>query len=148
MSVGTANGQGSKQIVASDFRESVRGKLTDVTIDGVVRALHAATVTYPVTITFEDLVLYATIRVTVQGGRRFDGNFGVIDPNTPVGGLPGTLYTDNLDRLYSSTRSFQILTTPVYLAVLFFDGSHDLLAHVMSAGAAPIGVGAGAGEWQ
>ena len=147
MSVSTANGQASKQAIASAFRESVRGKLPDETIDVVVRALNAATIAYPVTITFEEMILYTTIRVTIQGGKRFDGNFGAIDPGTGVGGFQGTLYTDNLDRLYDSTRSFQILATPLYLALLFFDSGNGLLAHVESAGGISIGVGAGSGEW-
>jgi hypothetical protein len=148
VSVSATDGKGDKQTIASDFSDTVKGKLADATIEAVVQALETAAICYPVLITFTKVPFYATIGVAVQGGKRFEGTFG---PPNGIGmgvTVAGVLYTENMELLYSDTRSFEILSTAAYMGVLFFSGNFALLGHVQAASLFPASlIVSGSGRW-
>jgi hypothetical protein len=68
------------------------------------------------------MIFYLKFQVNITGGESFNGNAGGL--STPGGGaLFGDVYTDNLPNLYANTVSFEFQGTPVYLSILFFDGT-------------------------
>ena len=133
--------------VAHDFRSSVHGKLEQSKVDAAVAALAAATTTYPANGSVASLIFYLRFKVDVKGGKSFTGNAGGI--TTPGGGaLFGDVYTDDINKLYSNTVSFEFQGTPLYLSILFFDESSNLLGHFQSGAVSTVlGIGGGSGTW-
>lgn len=79
----------------------------------------------------------------------FNGNAGGIA--IPGGGVYfGDIYLNNtVDNLFANTVSFAFTATPVYLAVMFFDSSSNLLGHFQSGGVSVVsGTGGGSGSWE
>lgn len=144
-----ATSEVSKEIIAHDFRVAVHGKLDQAKIDAAVQSLTATTTSYPASGSVLSLVFYLNfmVNITSEGGKTFDGNAGGV--SSPGGGaLFGDVYTDDLNRLYNSTVSFEFQGTPVYLSILFFDGDSNLLGHFQSGAVSTVaGVGGGRGSW-
>lgn len=137
----------SKEIIAHDFNVAMHGKMEPDKLDAAIGALSATTARYPATGSVASLIFYLQFQCTIKGGKTFDGKAGGV--STPGGGaLIGDVYTDNLDRLYRDTVSFEFQATPVYTSLLFFDRNSNLLGH-FQAGAVSIvaGVGGGSGSW-
>jgi hypothetical protein len=139
----------SKEIVAHDFEISVHGKLDQAVIDATVKSLLTETSRYPANGSIASLIFYVKVQVNItsQGGKSFNGNAGGV--GSPGGGaLFGDVYTDDLNRLYRDTKSFEVNSTPVYLSVLFFDGNSNLLGHFQSGAVSTVaGVFGGTGSW-
>jgi hypothetical protein len=133
--------------IVNDFSESMRGKLPDRAVEAAVASLKAAETSYPANGSVASMIFYLRFGVTVTGGKNFQGDAGGL--STPGGGaLFGDVYTDNLARLYSDTRSFQFTATPVYTSLLFFDGSSNLLGHFQAGAVSTVtGTGGGTGSW-
>lgn len=137
----------SHETIANDFMKAAQGKLEQDKIDSVVTQLKAATTGYAANGSVASMIFYLKWQVTVSGGKTFDGNAGGL--SSPGGGaLIGTVYTDDINRLYQNTVSFQFTATPVYVSLLFFDGNSNLLG-TFQAGAVSIvsGIGGGSGHW-
>jgi hypothetical protein len=137
----------SADAIAKDFRDDMQGKLDDDKIEAAAAKLAATTTAYPANGSVASFIFYLRFRVDVSGGKSFQGDAGGI--TTPGGGaLFGDVYTDDINRLYSDTHSFQFTATPVYTALLFFDSHSNLLGH-FQAGAVSIvaGTGGGTGGW-
>ncbi|HEY0737665.1 MAG TPA: VapA/VapB family virulence-associated protein [Herpetosiphonaceae bacterium] len=134
-------------IVAHDFLVAMHGKLEQEKIDAAVTALKATTAKYPATGSVASLIFYLKFQVNITGGKTFDGNAG--GASSPGGGaLFGDVYTDDINRLYRDTVSFEFNATPVYLSILFFDGNSNLLGHFQSGALSTVlGIGGGKGEW-
>lgn len=134
-------------IVAHDFLVAMHGKLEQEKIDAAVTSLKATTAKYAATGSVASLIFYLKFQVSIKGGKTFDGNAG--GASSPGGGaLFGDVYTDDLDRLYRDTVSFEFNATPVYLSILFFDGNSNLLGHFQSGAISTVlGIGGGKGEW-
>lgn len=134
-------------IVAHDFLVAMHGKLEQEKIDAATAALKATTTKYAATGSVASLIFYLKFQVSIKGGKTFDGNAG--GASSPGGGaLFGDVYTDDLDRLYRDTVSFEFNATPVYLSILFFDGNSNLLGHFQSGAISTVlGIGGGKGEW-
>ncbi|HEY0603384.1 MAG TPA: VapA/VapB family virulence-associated protein [Herpetosiphonaceae bacterium] len=134
-------------IVAHDFLVAMHGKLEQEKIDAAVTALKATTAKYAATGSVASLIFYLKFQVSIKGGKTFNGNAG--GASSPGGGaLFGDVYTDDLDRLYRDTVSFEFNATPVYLSILFFDGNSNLLGHFQSGAVSTVlGIGGGKGEW-
>lgn len=143
--------EASKHLVAHDFVKAAQGKMEEEHIRSIVNSLSTTQTSYPANGSVASLIFYLRFSVTVnvQGNSKtFTGNAGGI--SSPGGGaLMGDVYTDDLDRLYRETVSFEFQATPVYTSLLFFDGNGNLLGH-FQAGAVSIvtGVGGGSGSWE
>jgi hypothetical protein len=139
----------SKEIVAHDFTVATHGKLDEDKIDAAVKSLSTTTTSYPCTGSVASLIFYLKFQITITpaGGKVFNGNAGGV--SSPGGGaLFGDVYTDDLNRLYSNTVSFEFQGTPVYLSILFFDGNSNLLGHAQCGAVSTVlGVGGGTGSW-
>lgn len=137
-----------KQTVADDFAEAVKGVLDQDKIDAAVASItSAATTGYAANGSVASLIFYLRFQCSVSGGKTFDGNAGGLA--SPGGGaLIGTVYTDDINALYSNTVSFQFTCTPVYTSLIFFDSNSNVLG-TFQAGAVSIvsGVGGGSGSW-
>jgi hypothetical protein len=133
--------------IAKDFRESVQGKLEDHKIDAVASALEAATTSYPANGAVASFIFYIRFSCDVSGGKRFTGDAGGLS-TAGAGALFGDVYTDDINRLYSTTASFQFTATPVYTALLFFDAHSNLLGHFQAGAVSFVaGTGGGSGRW-
>ena len=137
----------TSRAIAADFRDAMKGKLADEHIDAAVNTLLATTSRYPATGSVASLIFYLKFQVNITGGKSFNGNAG--GASTPGGGaLFGDVYTDDLNRLYSDTVSFEFQGTPVYLSILFFDRNSKLLGHFQAGAVSTVtGIGGGSGKW-
>jgi len=135
------------RMVANDFATHMDGKMEPHKIEATKQALQATTSSYAANGSVASLIFYLQFQVNVDGGMTFDGKAGGV--STPGGGaMFGTVYTDDINRLYNDTASFEFQATPVYTSLLFFDSSSNLRGH-FQAGAVSIvsGVGGGSGSW-
>ncbi|WP_108445134.1 VapA/VapB family virulence-associated protein [Halomonas denitrificans] len=137
----------SREVIAHDFIAGMHGKLDQNKIAEASKALMATQAAHSANGSVASLIFYLQFQVNINGGKTFDGKAGGI--STPGGGaLFGNVYTDDLDRLYRDTTSFEYQGTPVYLSVLFFDKHSTLLGHFQSGAVSTvIGVGGGSGHW-
>ncbi|GII99775.1 virulence-associated protein [Sediminihabitans luteus] len=136
-----------RAVVADDFAASVAEILPQDKIDAAAEQIRTATASYPATGSVASLVFWIRVSIDVTGGKSFVGNAGGIAV-PGGGGFWGDVYTDDLDRLYRDTVSFQFNTTPVYFNVNFFDSSSTFLGS-LQAGAfgTSTGTGGGSGSW-
>ncbi|BCN46627.1 virulence-associated protein VapO [Prescottella equi] len=105
--------------------------------------------TYSVHGLVTSLAVYQHFSVTVEdGGKTFTGDSGGISiPGVAV--LKGTLFTDDLQRLYNDTVSFEYNAVGPYMNINFFDSHGTLLGHVQSGSIGTLtGIGGGTGGWQ
>lgn len=95
-----------KQLIAHDFRVAMHDKLEPEHIEGVAEALVSSTKSYPATGSVASLIFYLKFQVNITDGKSFNGDAG--GASSPGGGaLFGDVYTDDLDRLYRDTVSFE-----------------------------------------
>lgn len=92
-------------------------------------------------------LVYQLLTLTVDGGEQFQGYAGGV--SFPGGAAVwGTLFTDDIQRLYDQTASFQFNAVGPYLNVNFFDRHGTLLGHAQLGGVSSvIGIGGGSGTW-
>src|SRR5262245_20237700 len=111
----------------------MKGKMEAAQVDDVARTLMATTKSYPATGEAGSFVFYMRFNVSIktQKGKTFTGNAGGL-ASLGVGEFFGDVYTDDLDRLYRETRSFEFQGMPVYMSLLFFDKRSKLLGHFQS----------------
>jgi hypothetical protein len=144
----TAPSGADTKTVARDFKKAMEGKLDNASINSVTESLLApSTPSYPATGSVASFIFYLQFVIEIKNGKRFDGKAGGL--STPGGGaLYGDVYTDDLERLYRDTVSFEFQGTPVYLSILFFDGNSNLLGHFQGGALSTVtGVGGGSGRW-
>lgn len=137
----------NRELIAHDFQSAAHGAMSEQQIEQVAHGLTTSSGRYPAKGNIVSLVFYQEIHVYVDGGKNFDGKAGGLS-SPGSGALFGDLYTDDINRLYRDTVSFEYQSTPVYFSVLFFDGNSNLLGH-FQAGAVSIvtGIGGGSGSW-
>lgn len=93
------------------------------------------------------MIFYLKFQVNIDNGKSFNGNAGGVS-SLGGGALIGDVYTDDIDRLYRDTVSFEFNCTPVYTSLLFFDQHSRLLGHFQSGSISTVaGVGGGSDEW-
>ena len=139
----------SPAIIAHDFVEAHHHMLEAEHLDAIVEKLTSVTQKYPATGTSLGVIFYAryTVNVKGSGGKSFEGNGGGI-AGIGGGALIGDVYTDDLDRLYRDTVSFEYNSAFAYTSVLFFDKNSQLLGHFQSGSVSTLaGVGGGQGKW-
>jgi len=135
------------ELIAQEFASHAAGKLEQPQISAVTTALKQQTSSYSANGSVASFIFYLQFDVTVKGGKTFKGQAGGV--SSPGGGaLFGDVYTDNLQKLYSDTHSFEFQSTPVYLSILFFDKNHKLLGHFQCGAVSTVaGIGGGKGSW-
>lgn len=137
------------QTVKEDFNEAMEGILEPEQLEAIGHQLDAATTSYPANGNVASFIFYLQfqVNITSSGGKSFNGKAGGL--TTPGGGaLFGDVYTDDLNRLYESTVSFQFTATPVYLSLIFFDSHSNALGTFQAGGISTVtGVGGGSGKW-
>jgi hypothetical protein len=134
---------------AKDLAELLKGKLDDDKLAAAAANVSAATTAYPAAAWFVSFVFYLHCECQVTGETpRFRGNAGGIwSPTVGAGGYFGNLYTDDKDKLYKQTASFEVHSAIVYCGMTFWDSNSTLLGHFESGGIGAIGVGGGTGKW-
>jgi len=137
----------SREIIAHDFHVSMHGKLADKQIEAVKKTLLSTTNAYHATGSVVSMIFYLQFQVNIDNGKSFNGKAGGI--SSPGGGaLIGDVYTDDLERLYRDTVSFEFNCTPVYTSLIFFDSHSNCLGSYQSGSISTVaGVGGGSGKW-
>src|SRR5215470_2892118 len=136
-----------QDVVAHDFVKSIQGKLDPDKISAIIQQVLTANTRYP-TSNGSVICAFFYMRFTVDcQGKAFIGNAGGIG-TVGGGALLGDIYTDDINRLFSSTTAFQFNMTPVYTSLIFFDGHSNALG-TFQAGAVSTcaGTGGGSGSW-
>lgn len=137
--------------IAQDFYDNFKEKLGAEELGQAVEAIKCTANKYH---TIGSLICAAVyFRITVGPSdavkKQFTGNGGGAGwPGTAA--LIGDLYTDDLEKLYRDTCSFELNIAATYTSVLFFDNKSRLLGHYQ-AGAVTTsfgGLGGGKGKWQ
>ncbi|WP_414570407.1 VapA/VapB family virulence-associated protein [Nostoc sp. CCY 9925] len=137
----------NKEIIAHDFLVSVHDKLDQDKIDAAVKSILGTTSSYGANGNVASLIFYLQFQVNINNGKSFNGKAGGLS-SAGGGALFGDVYTDDLNRLYANTVSFQFNATPVYLNINFFDSNSNLLGNFQSGGISTVlGIGGGSGSW-
>lgn len=134
--------------VAADFREAFDGKLPQAVLDTALahlasRPLIAASNTDAV-LTIGGLV-GTQVECAVTGGPTFRGRGWALPF---IGQSRGSIYSNDLERLYSQSTSFTIVTTPVYVSMIFLDDAGNALGSFQGGTiATSAGSFGGTGSW-
>jgi hypothetical protein len=137
----------SKDALTKDFRKALEGKVSEDVIKATEKGLAAASTAYAANGSIASLIIYQKCQCQVSGGKTFNGSsWGFAIPGG--GALIGTVYTDDINRLYSQTTNFAVYATPVYTAFYFYDGPGNLLGHFQAGSISTVaGSGGGYGSW-
>lgn len=133
---------------ADDFKASFKGKIADEVINNTVSKLLQTTATaYPANGSVASLVIWMKWQCQVTNGKQFNGSsWGIAFPGG--GALIGDVYTSDITALYANTVSFAFTATPVYTALYFYDGNHNLLGSFQAGSVSTVtGAGGGSGSW-
>lgn len=141
----------SKEEIAKDFVASCKDidlsqEVIDSVADGIVNESNAS---YTVQGSVASFIFYQRFQAEVKGGKTFKGDAGGVS-GPGGGGFWGTLYTDDIQRLYRDTISFQYNVQTAYLNINFFDRNSKFLGHIQAGGVSTlvVGVGGGSGSWK
>lgn len=135
--------------VAKDFQASMKDVMNQAQIDKILSEMASFTNKYAAQCHIASTIFYVFIAPAVEGGRNgVDGHGGGLF--TPgAGGSWGHLYTDDIERLYRNTVSYQVNAAAAYLNVNFFDGHSNFLGHYQGGGVGTVvGVGGGTIRWK
>lgn len=139
--------------IARDFAQAYQGKMEQALLDESVQKIKTMGVKGKVNASGHILteLFYTHVEVTTQYStpvHKFSGDGGGMF-STGAGAFAGDIYTDDLNKLYRDTVSFQVNSTVVYLSVLFYDKNSHLLGHLQSGACSiSIGIGGGKGSWK
>ncbi|SEP43854.1 VapA/VapB family virulence-associated protein [Nitrosovibrio sp. Nv6] len=137
------------QVIAKDFADKMAGHLPDDKIKAAVDKITTTATSYPANGSVVIAIFYVkpVITITSTGGKTFYGNGGGIG-SAGGGAWWGDVYTDDIERLYRDTVSFQINIAVAYSAVVFFDRDSNELGHFQAGSLVTGGfVGGGSGAW-
>ena len=127
---------------------ALQDKVDQPKIDAILKKLQANAQAYPANGLIISFVLFTKVQVMLKdGSKSFTGYGGGLA--TPGGGPNfGDVYTDDFNKLCAETDGFVVITTPVYLTVLFLDKDLSLLGHYQSGAISTAGAQfSGAGHW-
>lgn len=138
----------SKKLIANDFATSLHGKMDQDKIDAAVNFILKTSTAYHATGSVICGIFYLKFQISITGGKTFNGDAGGACFPPGAGAILGDVYTDDRERLYRDTVSFEFNAAAVYLNVNFFDRNSNLLGHLQSGAVSLIsGVGGGTGRW-
>ncbi|MBL0888741.1 VapA/VapB family virulence-associated protein [Myceligenerans indicum] len=134
--------------IAEEFATRMAGRLDQAKIDAAVRLIRATSTSYPADGSLASMIFYLKVWVNIKnGGKEFEGDCGGV--GTPGGGaLFGDVYTDDLNRLYAETETFELNAASVYTSIVFFDGDGNALGNFQSGSVSTVaGIFGGKGSW-
>jgi CBS domain-containing protein len=147
----------SRETFVKDFRERMKDRLPDETIDAAAETMTAATTSYLALMIPISVIFYSRVQVLINDSKapsspQFGGNAGgvVLPPLPPFfGGYVGAVITDDFRRLCAAVgRPFEFHVTPVYSGVTFWDNNHKFIGHFEGGGLGlSYGTGGGTGSW-
>jgi hypothetical protein len=142
----TATVEITPEMLARGLKQELAGVL-EAKVDAMAESVAAMTTRHAATGAVVSLAFYLEIEVKVKQGKTFNGKAGGI--TTPGAAFTvGTVYTDDLDRLYRSTRKFMFTSTSAYFAVYFFDSDDRPLGTYQAFAISLVtGPGGGSGRW-
>jgi hypothetical protein len=132
--------------MAAATEAALRGNIPDEEVTAAVTSIKSATASYPAGGSFLCTFFYFRITLSCQG-ESWVGNAGGLGG---VGGAStnGDIYTDDINRLFKETTSFQFNNAVVYLNVNFFNSSSQFLGSYQGGGVGTCaGIGGGSGKW-
>lgn len=133
--------------MVKDFEASYGTRLPSDALASLKAAIATQTTAHPAHGSVAGIVLYDKVQVVINNGKTFDGDAWGLG-GVGGGALFGNVYTDDLDALYRNTKRFQFTGTPVYVSVIFLDGSNRALGTFQSGGVSTVvGVSGGSGSW-
>jgi hypothetical protein len=131
-----------KEIISSDFYYDMSGKMDQGLIQLAKNIILGRTTSYSAEVSFD-----LNFEININNGK----SFYVTDLGNLVsdGGIfLGDVYTDDLNRLYSDTVSFEFKNTAIYLCLIFFDrNSNNLGTFKCGAFSSAASTGVGFGTW-
>lgn len=140
-----------KTQIAQDFAATVKGVMPAALVESTVAAMEAADGKYPIS---NGSIIGGLVYVRISSAIEVNGTLYNFFGNggglfTPGGGaLMGDIYTDDPVRLVTTTVSFQVNATPVYVNVNFFDAHSNFLGHLQAGAVSTVvGTGGGSGSW-
>jgi hypothetical protein len=152
LAMATATDTDLRAQMAKDFRSMFAGQLApeliDRTADYVTAMPAAAAAAYAANGAIASLIFWARCTCDVNGGKSFTGDaFGAA--GLGGGALFGTVYTDDINRLYADTDNFALTATPVYTAFYFFDKDSNPLGSFQAGSVSTVvATGGGKGHWK
>lgn len=137
-----------KEQIAEDFAKAFQGKMEQSLLDEAVTKIKDTQPSYAASGSIITALVYTNVHIEMSEMHKvFTGHGGGVF-STGGGALIGSIYTDDLDKLFRDTVSFEVNSTVVYCSVIFFDKhSHTLGSFQAGAVSVSIGVGGGTGSW-
>lgn len=134
------------QQVSAGFRSMFEGKLPDDKMQSGLTQIGSSVSGYSANGSIASVVIWMKCQCQCNG-KTFDGSsWGIAFPGG--GALFGTVYTSDINALFSNTETFAFTATPVYTAFYFFDGDHNLLGTFQAGSVSTVGgQGGGKGSW-
>ncbi len=141
----------NKELIAGEYEKMMLGKLDAAKIKAAKNTIMTSVTGYPAIGSIASVLFWFPMKCNVTNGKSYSGN--AWGAGTPGGGwLGGTVYTDDIDLLYSNTTSatFLAVAIPVgYTTFFFHDDDGNLLGTFQSASVSTvIGTGSGSGSWE
>lgn len=134
-----------------DFKKTMKNKMSDKQIEQVVKQLSnkANTPAYPANGNVVSFIFYIETSVAFNDKPyKFSGKAGGIS-SLGAGVTVGNIYTDDIDKLVTETKSFQLNAAVAYTNILFFNSGSHLLGHYESFSISTVlGIGGGSGHWE
>ena len=131
---------------AASAEQWLRGKIDDQEVEKTLKAIRNPAAAYSTGGSVLCAVFYWRIWLTLRG-TNFYGNAGGIG-GLGGGSTNGDIYTDDINKLFRETVSFQFNSAFVYLNVNFFNAHSQLLGNYQGGGVGICGgTGGGSGYW-
>ncbi|CDL82734.1 VapA/VapB family virulence-associated protein [Xenorhabdus szentirmaii] len=135
--------------ILEDFKKNIANKWPPELIDKTVKKVTSLeTQNYTALATIESTIIHQFFKVGLTGYPvHFEGSTtGLSTPG--FGSSAGLVFTDNLDKLVSDTRSFWFVGNMSYLGMYFYNDDGSWLGQFQGASLSlVIGGGTGRGEW-
>lgn len=130
-----------KEIISNDFYYNMNGKMDQVLIQLAKNIILDKIAPHSAELSFE-----VNFEINVDNGKTF---YTTDFAGFASGGVSfGDIYTDDLNRLYRDTVSFEFTNTTIYLSIVFLDRNSSNLGTFQCGSFSPVtGVGTGFGTW-
>jgi len=129
------------------LREDGSGMLVPEKLAGVIESITLTETSYFANTVIEGFVFAFQVKTSIDSTKQFRGN-GMGLGTAGAGTTWGTVYTDNLTKLYTATSRFELRSAPGYCGVLYYDANLNLLGYFSGGGLTLItGIFAGEGFW-